>query len=44
MVSLIPGFEYDIFFSYSQKMLAKYNAENERVQKWLEEQGMLEIT
>ena len=41
MASIITGYEYDIFVSYLKCMEAKYQAEHERVRKWLEEQEML---
>ena len=41
MSSIIEGYNYDIFISYLQIMEIKYQAEHERVKKWLEEQGML---
>jgi hypothetical protein len=41
MPSLISGYIYDIFISYSLNMEAKYQAEHDRVEKWLEETGQL---
>ena len=41
MASLILGFEYDIFIIHLQRMGSNYQAEHERVRKWLEEQDKL---